>query len=237
MIIAGLTVTTIFGVARVSARLAGFGNRLAPTFTQSAFHGNLGLIGLAVVALALSDRSFAFAAVLAGWLILLQNLLAVWNLRDRMPPSQSPGAFPRVLANPIILSCLAGCTASALALDVNWLLDATLDMLAGLAVPLALLVIGASLRVVVSRGRRLVVLAACALKLVVMPAIAVILFTMAGLPATSRTGLVVLLASPTALTVHTMAEEVGADTDFAAAAISTSTLLSGITLSGWLTIL
>ena len=47
------------------------------SFLQCSFHGNLGYIGLAVAFYFLGDQGFTRASILAGFVMLLQNFLAV----------------------------------------------------------------------------------------------------------------------------------------------------------------
>lgn len=235
-----LTVVTVFGVAWGISTLAGFGRALRPTFVQSSFHCNVGFVGLAVAALCLSSEGLATAAMLAGWMILVQNMLAVVGLRVVRRGSSAPRepgisrAIASMFANPIIVACVAGATASRLAVELHPLVDRTVDLLSGLAIPLALLVIGASLRFRMPREFAPGVALASLLKLVLMPAIGLAALKAQGLPPASWAPGIILLASPTAVMTHTMAEELGGDSDFAVTAVSTSTLLSMITLSAWL---
>ncbi len=47
------------------------------SFIQCSFHGNLGYIGLAVAFYYLGDNGFVKAAIIAGFVMILQNILAV----------------------------------------------------------------------------------------------------------------------------------------------------------------
>ena len=51
------------------------------TFLQSSFHGNLGYIGLAVAYYLLGKEGLTTASILAGFLMLFQNILAVLGLQ------------------------------------------------------------------------------------------------------------------------------------------------------------
>lgn len=139
-----------------------------------------------------------------------------------------------LLGNPVILSALAGILASALQIPIPLVIQRSLDILSGLALPTALLLIGASLSFRVMRGHFLTVMGSVAIKLFLLPGIGLIAFRGFHVaPAEYLPGLI-LLASPTATVAYVMAKEMKGDTDFAVAAISASTLISAGSFSFWL---
>jgi malate permease and related proteins len=208
------------------------------TFMQSSFHGNLGYIGLAVAFYFLGTEGFVRAGIIAGFLMLLQNSLAVVALQ-----ACSAGCFTwrdlrfmagRVVGNPVILSALAGMTFSISGVSVPLLIDRSLKILSGLALPLALIVIGASLSFELIRLRLSRALGAGILKLVVLPASGYFLYRWFGVPAHDYLPGLILLAAPTATLTYVMATEMGGDVELAIAAVSINTLLSAITFAVWL---
>jgi predicted permease len=208
------------------------------TFMQSSFHGNLGYIGLAVAFYFLGTDGFVRAGIIAGFLMLLQNSLAVVALQVC-----SAGCFTwrdlrfmagRVVGNPVILSALAGMVFSVSGVSVPLLIDRSLKILSGLALPLALIVIGASLSFELIRLRLSRALGAGILKLVVLPASGYFLYTWFGVAAYDYLPALILLAAPTATLTYVMATEMGGDVELAIAAISINTMLSAITFAVWL---
>jgi hypothetical protein len=229
------TVGAGYLVAHGAGRLQRLNRSARATFTQAAFHGNLGYIGLAVVFFHLGDTALGSASILAGFIMILQNLLAVVALSAG--GKEGPGnRWRRVMGNPVILAALLGIGFSAGGFQLPRIADQSLAILARMALPLALLVIGATLSPRQIRRALKPALAASAIKLVVMPGIA--LAAWRGLALTSEAYLpaLILLASPTATVAYVMGREMGGDTDLAAAVISLSTLLSGITFLGWLSL-
>jgi predicted permease len=208
------------------------------TFMQSSFHGNLGYIGLAVAFYFLGTEGFVRAGIIAGFLMLLQNALAVVALQvcsagslRRLDLRFMAG---RVVGNPVILSALAGMAFSILGVSVPLLIDRSLKILSGLALPLALIVIGASLSFDLIRLRVSSALGTGMLKLVVLPAAGYFLYTWFGVPAHHYLPGLILLAAPTATLTYVMAIEMGGDAELAIAAISINTLLSAMTFAVWL---
>lgn len=213
----------------------------AGAFVQSAGHGNLGYIGLSVAFYYLGDDGLVRASIIAGFLMILQNMLSVVALQANAAPKKAGGNRSGTIArnlfgNPIILAAVAGIAASALAIPIPLVIERSLDMLSGLAPPTALLLIGAALSVSVMRKHMRPVAGVVALKLLFLPAVGLLVYHVLGLKAGDYLPGLILLASPTATVTYVMAKEMGGDTDFAVAAISASTLFSAATITLWLAV-
>lgn len=208
------------------------------SFLQCSFHGNLGYIGLAVAFYFLGDEGFTRASILAGFVMLLQNFLAVVALsRFNKEPEQKPSVISlirRILLNPVIISAMTGIAFSLSELDLPVILDRSLKILSGMALPLALLVIGTSVSFAQMRQQLSVTFAITILKLMLLPALGLIFFHILGLARIEYLPALILLASPTATVSYVMASEMAGDADLATAAISITTLASAVTFTLWL---
>ena len=129
---------------------------------------------------------------------------------------------------------MAGIAVSGLGFTLPLIAQRTLDMLGGLAPPMALLLIGASISFKSMREHLRTVIVSVFTKLFLLPAIGLTLYVMFGWPASDYLPGLILLACPTATMAYVMAREMGGDTDFAVAAISASTLFSSVSFSFWL---
>jgi len=208
------------------------------TFAQSSFHGNLGYIGLAVAYYALGREGLARASLVAGFLVLLQNFLAVVSLmifarRDR---GRRGLVFlaKKVVANPIIIAALAAILWSVAGIPMPVVLNRFLGIVSGMALPLALLVIGASLSTGLMRSYLRFSLSSASLKLLGLPLLGLVLYRAAGLGHETFLPGLILLASPTATVTYVMAAEMGGSQEQASASVSTNTLLSCATFIFWL---
>jgi hypothetical protein len=212
---------------------------LRGTFIQSSFHGNLGYIGLAVVFYSLGDTGLASGAIFAGFIMIVQNILAVAVLQIHSQKGEGvafdlAANLKRILGHPVILSACAGIGFSLLEIPLPIIAERSLGILSGMALPLALLLIGANLSFDLMRLRFLSMLAASCIKLLVMPGLGLVIFALFSIPVPEFLPAFILLASPTATLTFVMAKEMNGDPDFAVAAISGCTLMSGITFSLWL---
>jgi predicted permease len=211
----------------------------AGTFMQSAFHCNMGYIGLAVSYYYLGDDGLARAGILAGFLMILQNFLAVTALQTKASggggrPLPVRQTFLKIAGNPVILSALAGIIVSTTDTALPTIVNRCLAIVSGMALPMALLIIGASLTFHSMRPHLGTVFLASIMKLLVMPALAFAGFLVAGTAPDLYLPGLILLASPTATLTYILAREIGGDEQMAVAAISISTLLSAGTFFFWL---
>lgn len=208
------------------------------TYMQASFHGNLGYIGLAVAFYFLGNEGFVRASIIAGFIMILQNILAVishqLNSGKFSVQKKKWQVVLGILLNPIILSAAAGILFSLTGFRMPTVVDRSLDILSSLALPMALLVIGASLTFKLMRSQILRVLSSGFLKLVLLPGCGFLLFRLFNVSVQDFLPGLILLASPSATVTYVMAKEMRGDADFAVAAISTSTMLSSITFSVWL---
>ena len=208
------------------------------TFIQSSFHGNLGYIGLAVAFYYLGDSGFVKAAIIAGFVMILQNILAVIALQyhgqDSKGRTSITATLKTTMSNPVILSALAGIIFSLSGLQMPLIIDRALIIIKGMALPMALLIIGASLSFEKFKPRFWPVMVSCFLKVMVTPAIGLILFKLFSIDPSDYLPGLIILASPTATLTYIMAREIGGDSDFAVAAISISTIFSSVTYGLWL---
>jgi hypothetical protein len=224
--------TFALGVAVVS--------KVAPsrkgTFLQTSFHGNLGYMAYAIAFYALGPAHFARTAILSSFLIIGQNLLGILSLtvfQDYKPGSRRSifDLVRKTLQNPVILAVSAGCLFSAMSLPLPKPIKLGLDILAGMALPTALLLIGASLSFssLQSMFKELVEIGT--LKLLCMPLVGYLLMKWADIADPLILPGIILLASPPATVTYVMAVELGGDAELAASSISVLTLLSAFSYS------
>ncbi len=210
---------------------------------QGSHRSNMVFVGLPVVANAYGEAGLAAGAVIIGVMVVLYNVTAVLllTLPHQTRSARSfvvwTDAARRSLRNPLILGCAGGMLCSAVGLVLPTTIDRTLDLVGRVALPVALLSVGAGLDLRQLRAEMGATALASVLKLVVYPA-AVWL----GLRATGLSGLalavpVLLMASPTAVVSYVMAREMQGDERLASAIIIGTTVFSLASFIGWLALL
>lgn len=227
-----------YAIAWAASRALRQDRSLAGTFIQSCGHGNLGYIGLAVVYYFLGDSGLVQASVIAGFMMVSHNLLSVTALQFFAPDSGNRYGLKvyaiKIMGNPIIVTVIAGLSISLMGIPVPLILRRSLAIISGMALPTALLIIGASLSLERIRLFVVTTLSAAAIKLMVMPALGWGLYRLFHVASVDMLPGLILLASPTATVSYIMAREMHGNTDLAVATISASTMLSAVTIMLWL---
>jgi hypothetical protein len=239
-IVAVLVLVT--GLCIAAGYLAGWRLRLPraslASFVQGAYRGNLTYVGLPVVLYALQTvggdaqgyQSLALLAVTP--IIPLYNVLAVLVLLGAGGDGQSGVAqqggklLRGVVTNPLIIACVAGIAYAYSPLPLPAVAQRTLTALGQMALPLALLGIGAALRLRDIRAGGLTATAAALIKVAVAPLAGLALASALGLTGPELQITLLYLAMPTAAASFVMAERMGADGTLASSIVAISTLLA-----------
>ncbi|MDD2600013.1 MAG: AEC family transporter [Kiritimatiellae bacterium] len=197
---------------------------------QAAMRGNLAFSGLPIVLFTFgADSEIALLAILSLTpAIPFFNLLAVLILTPYESAPQGRVIRNTVLGvagNPLVISCLLGILALTLQLKIPAPLQRTVKTLGEAALPCALLSLGAALSFSTLKTKFYPALIAAMLKTLLMPLLgfSVLLISATADHATLLTAMI-FLASPTAVTSYVMAEQMGADKELAAAAVTLSTI-------------
>lgn len=192
-----------------------------------SYHANLGYLGLPLVAATFSDDVTAVASVVLGVGSLVQVPLTVFVLTT---VSKADGSVSEELAklakNPVLLALVAGLVVGSVGLTVPGPATTGLDWLGTLALPIALLCVGASLDVDLPNVDVGATSAVVALKIGVMPAIAWATFSLLDVDTATFTAAVVMLGMPTAVSTYVFANELGGDDAFASLNVFLTTLVS-----------
>jgi len=233
-----LAVAIIYFIAFIISRSMKMMPNRSGAFIQSSGHGNVGYIGLPIAFYYLGEAGFAKAGILAGFMMILQNLLSIITLQlhdvSGRGQLEVKSVVTKLMGNPVITSAMAGIVVSFFNIPLPTVIGRSLDILGGLAPPMALLLIGASLSVSLLRNYLHPTLGATVLKLLVLPVIGLLLFNVFQLDVVDYLPALILLCSPTATVAYIMTKEMHSDADFAAATISASTFFSSITVMTWL---
>jgi predicted permease len=198
------------------------------TFTQAFFRGNLAFVGLPILLKAPGVDAAALMLLLAPMMV-LYNVLAVAALVASRHGLGWATVKPLVwewLKNPIIWASASGGLAYAQGWILPGALGETIALLGKMAVPLALVTIGAVLAGLPTGAWRRATWAAVAGKVAVSPLLGWALASSLGIGGTERLVLLVGLACPTAVVSYTMAGEMGGDEPLAAQAVVASTVAS-----------
>ena len=199
---------------------------------QAAVRGNLVFVGFPVIFAAGGEPALTLAAVTAAALIPIQNLLAVAGLL-RAGDHTGLGAIKAAILNPVVLGVAGG-------LAWNWIgwapwawLDNFLNLLGNIAMPGALLALGAQMGARTMRRSTEAVAVSSALKLALLPTLGLLLMHFLQIDGLPRLVGILLLATPTAVASTAVAQEMGGDLDLAGACVMISSLAAFPTFVIW----
>ncbi len=190
---------------------------------QAAIRGNLVYVGFPVIFAAGGETALTLAAVTAAVLIPFQNLLAVAALL-RAGSRSGFDAFKAVLLNPVVLGVAGGLIWNRLGWAPWAWLDNFLHLLGNIAMPGALLALGAQMDLDRLRRSTEAVSVATTLKLAVTPALGLAMMHFLGIDGEAALVGILLLASPTAIASTAVAQEMGGDLDLAGACVMAASL-------------
>lgn len=214
------------GLAWVVHRSRPASGRQSVAIVQS-YHSNIGYLGLPLVAATFDAQVTAIASVVLGVVSLTQVPLTVLVLTTINGADATVGSeLGRLARNPVLVTLLAGLTVGSLGLSLPAVVTGGLDVLGTLALPIALLCVGASLQLdrpdvdVGATG------SVVALKIALMPALGWLVFSLLSVDAATFTATIVMLGTPTAVSTYVFANELGGDETFASLNVFLTTLAS-----------
>jgi predicted permease len=235
-----LSILVVYALSTAFIRLAGVTARQAGSFSQSCYRFNT-YVGMAVMMSAFGEDGVRRFGVLIALTIPIINVLAVgtltWFGGEAAPwRRRVEQTFKALVANPLILGCVAGL---AYAQSINrfpLFLDNAFRLASYVTLPLALLSIGGVLSLDSLRDHVRLSMVACGFKLVVLPACGWCLMMVLGVSGESFKMGLLFLCLPTSTALYVLSSQLNSDTDLASAAIVLSTLMSVVSLSAALLI-
>ncbi|WPC04350.1 AEC family transporter [Pseudomonas benzenivorans] len=202
-------------------------------YTQGAFRGNNGIVGLALATSLYGDYGLAVGSVLAGVVILCYNVLAAIVLAIYSPVGKSdPRAIGlSIIRNPLIVGVLLAMPVAYWQWPLpNWLLLSG-QYFAQMTLPLALICIGGTLSLASLRESSAVALSASAMKMVWLPLLATLGAWLWGFRGADLGILFFYFASPTAAASFVMARAMGGNHQLAAVIVVVTTLAGVVTIN------
>ncbi len=204
------------------------------SFVQTSFHGNITYIGLAVLYYMLGEEGIKKGSILIGFLILVNNTLAIAVLSWTSQKHGSIGkSLTSVAKTPLIIATLAGMLLLYLGIPVPKILMKSMGILANIALPMALIIIGASMSVGTIKSSFRTSGIVTFIKLMVLPSLSFLFCYLYAIPLSDALPGTILLAAPTATTSFILANQLGGDTELASGVITLSTLLSPFAFTFW----
>lgn len=212
-------------------------------FVQASFRGSAAVLGIAFIQNIYGDAGMAPLMIVGA--VPLFNIYSVIVLTFEAEKQNNTGkenakkAIINIGKNPIILGIAAGVVGSILNVysSMPVILDKTINNIAILATPLALLSIGVGFeaRNVLKKVKPTVI--AVVIKLIVLVGIFLPIAITLGFRDQKLIAILIMLGAPSTPTCYIMAKNMGNDGVISSSIIVATTIISSITLTAWVYIL
>lgn len=205
---------------------------------QCIFRSNFVIFGYQVVANVYGAGEAAVASVMAAIVVPLYNVLAVITL-EYFTNSKN-GLRPVILGiikNPLIIGAVAALLFKLSGLTLPAPLHTGLSDMAGMATPLALVVLGGTFHFDALRRNAGALAIGTLGKIVVAPLVMVPIAAAFGFRDANLLSLVIVFASPAAVNSYTMAAAYGHDPELAGQLVVVTSVLSMVSVFGWIFLL
>jgi len=241
--ISGIVLTATFigiAISYFAAHLLRLPSQAKGAFVQGCGRANNAFIGLPVILYALAEAHPEIEAVATLSLapaIIFYNIFSVVVLvshsGQRLGGRETARLFAKQLStNPLIIACVLGLIVQLSGFHLPVVASRTLSALGKIALPLALLSVGASINFAQLRGTAKTSVIAASIKVFIFPLVGYfVALVWPGVTPPERVAALIFLACPTAVASYVLADIFGSDKELAGRIIVISTLLSAVSLS------
>jgi len=203
--------------------------------TMSSAISNNGNMGLPITLFALGDVGLGIATVYYAISALLTNTLGVFIASSGSAPLSK--AIGQSLRAPVIYATVIGLLLNRFAIPLPDSLYRAVDLMAGSAIPMMLVLLGIQLSITPFNREQRVVWRSLIIRLGVSPLVALAFCLLLGISGLERQVIILQAAMPTAVVATVLSTEFGAAPRLVAAAVLISTLVSMVTLSAVLVLI
>lgn len=203
-------------------------------FVQGSYRSNFAIVGIAMLTGIVDSAHLGKAIMLLAFVMPIFNVLAVIALTVPMHQASNDRivkTFKEIAKNPLIISAYFAVPVSYFAIEIPSSVTITLKYLSNIALPLALVGIGASINIKELLTASSNSFIASINKIILFPILAVIGGYLLGLQDQDILILFILMGTPTAVASFVMAEAMKSNSKMAGNIITISTLGSIFTIS------
>ncbi len=206
-------------------------------FIQGTYRSNSAIIGVTMAFNMFGDSGTAAMATILPFVVALYNGFAVVTLSVYAPDEVKLSfkqlvlkIFKMVITNPLIISIALAILWALTGLSLPTAAEKSLNYLSGMAMPLALLSLGAGFKVASLKGRIGLAVCTSVIKTIIVPMVAVIGAVLLGFRGISLGVVFIVFGGPTAVSSYIMAKQMKSDHELAGQILLISTLMSVFTL-------
>lgn len=211
-------------------------------FVQASFRSSAAVMGLAFIQNIYGSSAMGPLMIVGA--VPLYNIYSVIVLTfegndasEGRNTDKIKKACINILKNPIIIGIFLGMIAALLKIEFPTIINKSINTVAQMATPLALIVIGAGFEGKKALAKIKPTIAAATVKLVVQPLVFLPVAAWLGFSGEKMIAILIMLASPTTPSCYIMAKSMKNDDVLTASIIVTTTLLAAFTLTFWIFVL
>lgn len=227
-------ILTVFILSMILIPLLTKDNGRRGAIVQNLVRTNLLIFGLSIATSLYGDRAISVVSMVSCVAVPLYNTLAVVILEFfRSGKIRGKDLLSGLIKNPLIIASVISISFLLLKIHLPSVLAKTVKDMANVVTPLCLLTLGASLRLGDIRTNKKYIFWATFGRLVAVPSIFIPLAVQMGFRNVELTALMVLFATPTAVSGYTLASQMNSDSKLAGQLVASTTVFSVVTLFGW----
>ncbi|MBE5995931.1 MAG: AEC family transporter [Lachnospiraceae bacterium] len=198
---------------------------------QAIYRGNAIIYALPLTQNIYGEKGAVLAAMMVAVVIPIYNISAVIILEHFSGKASSKKElFKDVLTNPLLIGAIAGLLFYFLKIRLPKGLNSAISALSAVATPLAMFILGGTLRLSQIGKNRRYLTWGLLLRMIIVPAIVLFITTLTPFSPVERFVIFSIFATPIAAASYPMAENMGADGELAGQFVVLSTSLSVFTL-------
>ena len=230
----------VFGISWITGTLFAKTPQDKGAVIQGSYRSNFAIVGIAMLSGIVDGNHLGKAVMLLAFVMPVFNVLAVISLTAPLHQASSDRivkTLKEIAKNPLIISAYFAIPISIFEIELVPSITITLDYLGDIALPLALIGIGASINLKELLTASPLSFLASANKIILFPIISVLVGSLLGLEDQDILILFILMGTPTAVASFVMAEAMGSNAKMTGNIIAISTLGSIFTISAGVIIL
>ncbi len=205
---------------------------------QAIFRSNSVLFAIPLAGSVLGEDASIKSSIIVAFLVPMYNIFSVMILEYYRGGKVKPAVIVKnILKNPLIMGAIAGAIFNLLPVTMPESLAHPITQLSNLATPMALFVLGGTLKFSDLRKNAVPVAVGVFIKLIVVPAIVAYAMAVLKYEPSELFAVFCMFATPVAAASFPMAQSMGADADLAGEYVVVGTLLSIVTIFVWILVL
>lgn len=212
-------------------------NKKRGVMLQGFFRGNYAILGIPLVNYICGNETSGLASLMVVVVIPVFNILAVVALERFRDGNSRPDVLKLlkgIITNPLIIGCVVGLIVFALDIKIPSVIEKSVKDISSMATPLSIVALGASFELSDIKGCLRENIIVVITRLIIVPLIILPIAVWLGFSGETLACLMIVFASPIAVSSFAMAQQMDGDETLAVQVIATSSAFCLITLFLWI---